>query len=440
MALHRTYQHPAELPRSDVHRVSLDGVPCDVLRVPILGGRQADVVIAAAAGPVAVDIACSGAGRATVYPQRLGLVAEHGPGRLTFLVQAPAHVVIERPGQPQLFLLLAPEPTPPPPGAIRFAAGRIHEVGELELPAGGHLWLEGGAVLRGAVRARGPGCTVRGHGIIDGSAFNPKTSRRRTLVLDRCHGGLVEGVTIINPSSWSCVLGACDGARVAGLRVFGDVGCSDGVDLVGCRDTVVEDCLLAVNDDCVAVKSMSVIGHPASVNPESDVSWARDISNLDIRRCVMLNGPGGNGMEIGGETRCDSIRGVRWRDIDLLCLHGHGAAFSINVADHATVSDVSWENIRLEHHWYRLVNLRVIRNRYSLDTERGQVRDVSFRHIQVARNPCDYGDTIAVIGGYDPQHTVSGVHFEDFSLDGVPVLKPEQMNLFTRDASGITFA
>ena len=440
MPLIKTYPQPTLLPRSATTSVRLDGVAVDVLRVPIHGGKAAEVVIAAADGAVAVEVEGVGdTARATVRPLRLGIRAEVSPGRIACTVIAPTHVVIERPGQPQLFLLLAPEPAPPSANAIRFAPG-VHEVGELELPAGRQLWLEGGAVLRGAVRARGPGCSVRGPGIIDGSPFAPPNGRRRTLVLDRCHGGLVEGVTIINPSSWSCVLGACDGARVAGLRVFGDVVCSDGIDLVGCRDTQVEDCLLAVNDDCVAVKSLDVQGHNASVRPESDAPWARDCGNLEIRRCVMLNGPAGNGMEIGGETRCDAVRGIRWYDIDLLCVHGCGAAFSIHVADRATVSDVVWENIRVEHHWDRLMDLRVIRNSYSRDTERGQVRNVAFRHIRVAREACNYGHTVAVIGGYDPRHTVEGVCIEDFVLDGVHVLRPEQMDLFTRDASGITFA
>ena len=154
-----------------------------------------------------------------------------------------------------MFLLLAPPLSPPPAGAMVFAAGRVHDIGVLKLAPGAQLWLEGGAVLRGAIRAQGAGSSVRGHGIIDGSAFNRSDAYCRTLVLDRCDHGLVEGVTIINPSSWSCVLGACDNARVAGLRVFGDVMCSDGVDLVGCRNIVVEDCLLATNDDCVAIKS-----------------------------------------------------------------------------------------------------------------------------------------------------------------------------------------
>jgi hypothetical protein len=86
------------------------------------------------------------------------------------------------------------------------------------------------------------------------------------------------------------------------------------------------------------------------------------------------------------------------------------------------------------------MSLRVTRNSYTYDAERGQLRDVVFRRIRVAREPCNAGHSIAIIGGHDPQHTVEGVRFEDFVLDGVHVLRPEQMDLFTRDASGITFA
>jgi len=435
------YRHPAELARSPDHRVTIDGIACDVLRVPIHGGQVADVVIAGVAGSATIDVECNGpATAAIVRPLHLGLSAQCADARIRVQATSPLHAVIERRGAPPLFLLLAPPPAAPPADAIRLAAGKIHDLGTYEVPAGRTLWIEGGAVLRGAVRARGPGVAVRGHGIIDGSAFSSKNGRRRTLVLDRAHHGVVEGVTIINPSSWSCVLGGCDGARVSGLRVFGDVVCSDGVDLVGCRNTVVEDCLLCTNDDCVAIKALDVSGHPGSTAPETDVSWARDISTIEIRRCVLLNGPAGSGTMIGGETCCDSICGISWRDLDILCVHGHGSPFGILANDRAVIANIRYQDIRVEHHWDRLVDMRIVWNQeYSRDAERGQIRDVTFEDIRVAKLACNYGHTVAVIGGYDSKHTVEGVRFIDFILDGKHVGSAGEMQLFTRDATDIVF-
>ena len=441
----QVYHHPADLPRSMDHQVRINGETCDVLRVAIHGGELADVVIAGLIGTAEVEITCKGSTAKTVVrPLQLGLQSDLADGCIRLQVKAPIHAVIDRPGAVPIFLLFAPPPEPPPADAIHLAAGVVHNLGTFNIPTGKTLWLEGGAVLRGAVRAHGPDIAIRGHGIIDGSPYSARNGRRSSLVLDRCPGAVVEGVTIINSSFWCCVLGACDGARVRGLRVFGDSVNTDGVDLVGCRDVVVEDCLLCVNDDCVVVKSGDFRGHPAyhgSIEPESEASWARDVSKLLVQRCVLLNGPAGNALEIGGETCCDSIRDITWRDLDILCVHGHGAPFGILVNDHATVSAIRYEDIRVEHHWDRLIDMRIVFNKvYSRGRERGQIRNVSFNRIKVAKLPCNYGHTVAVIGGYDAHHTVEGVRFTDFILDDVHVREAGQMQLFTRDASGITFA
>ena len=434
------YRHPEEMPRNPHHAVRVGGVACDVLAVPYHGGRLGSLVLAAVAGRVEVEVGPANTKRpVTVRPLKLGIRAETTGEGYRLMAVAPCHLMIEQPGSPTLFLCLAPEPAPPAPGARRFAAGRVHQVGELELGAGEELWLEGGAVLRGAVRARGPGCRVRGHGIIDGSCFDPVSARRRTLVLDGCHGGLVEGPCILNPSSWSCVLGACDQAVVRDLRVFGDVVCSDGIDLCGCRETLVEDCLLVCNDDCVAIKAVDLRRHSGSTAPETDRDWRRDIRDIEVRRCVLANGPSGNAVEIGGETSCESIRGIRYHDCDICCVHGYGAPFSIRVCDRAHVQDVRYERMRVEHHYDRLLNLRVLRDRYATDEERGRISNVRFEDVHVHHHACNEGNTDALIGGYDDQHRVVGVHFSNFVLGDRRVLNAHQIDLLTRAADGIEF-
>ena len=438
----KPYQYPTELDRSTDYTVSINGMPCEVLRVPFHGGKQADVVICACEGALDIAIECTPeCEQLTVQPKQLGLKTERTSEGFRLPLSAPRHLVLSAPDRPHLFLLLSAEPDAPSADAIRFEAGKIHEVDELELTAGQEIWIEGGAVVRGAIRARGPGCKVRGHGLLDGSCFDPKTERRRTLILDGCHGGVVEGICIINPSSWSCVLGACDQALVRDLRVFGDVICSDGVDLVGCCDTVVEECMMAVNDDCVAIKSLDIRnGHPGSTRKETDRSWARDIYNIEVRNCLFMQGPLGNGViEIGGETTCDHIENVSYHDIDILCVHGHGTPFSIRLCDRAHVKNILYQDIRVEHHWDLLLRIRVMRDNYTTDKERGQISDVTFRRITVDQEPCNWGHTVAIIGGFDEEHRVQQVHFEDFVLGGKLVTNEHHLPLFTRAADHITF-
>jgi len=80
---------------------------------------------------------------------------------------------------------------------------------------------------------------------------------------------------------------------------------------------------------------------------------------------------GGQAMEIGHELRTASVRDIRFRDCDVLAVHGHGGVFGIHNADRATVSDVLYENIRVEHHYEKLVDFRIVKSRWSKDDQRG---------------------------------------------------------------------
>ena len=55
----KPYQYPTELDRSTDYTVSINGMPCEVLRVPFHGGKQADVVICACEGALDIAIQCT---------------------------------------------------------------------------------------------------------------------------------------------------------------------------------------------------------------------------------------------------------------------------------------------------------------------------------------------------------------------------------------------
>lgn len=55
------------------------------------------------------------------------------------------------------------------------------------------------------------------------------------------------------------------------------------------------------------------------------------------------------------------------------------------------VSDVLFENIRVEHHYDKLVDFRIIESRWSRDKESGHIRNVNLRNIEVAVSPFNAG-------------------------------------------------
>ena len=287
--------------------------------------------------------------------------------------------------------------------------------------------------MRGAVQASGArDVTIRGRGVLDGS-FCRHSGHVRMILLNGCRDARIEDLTLIQPTTWMAVLGDCEDVHVRNLHELGQVISSDGIDVVGSRRVTIEGCFLRNNDDCVVMKSLPLDRYL----PAGGRDTCRDVEDVLIKDCTFWNDPAGNVMEIGFECCTAHMRRITFRHIDVLAAHGQGAVFSIHNGDRAAISDVLFEDVRIEHFYESLVDLRIFPSRYSQDEERGQIRNVTFRDVQAIP---DLYNTPSLIGGYDAAHTVSGVHFENFRLGNQRVLDGDALHLFTnRHAHDITF-
>ena len=430
--MNRAYGLPGDTPPSSIFKVWLDGQPA-----PVAHTGNADIVIASGAGPFRFDIEVPDpVATACVRPRRLGLEAVISGNRVTVVVPGPTKVVLEIGGRKPLLLVAhAPEqnrPDPANPSVRYFAAGRIHDIGRVRLAAGETVYIEGGAVVRGAFHAvEAHGLRITGHGILDGGCFGDD-NKQRSIMIEASRDVVVEGITMLRPSTWMIVLGVCDRVVVRDVAQIGEVVCSDGVDVVGSRDVLIEDCLLTNNDDCVAVKSL---GAPGQVE-ERERDWRRDVRGVRVRNCTMLNWGSGNVMEIGFELQADSVGDIVFQDIDVIGSHVYSAVFSIHNGDRATVSGVCFQDIRVEHMWCKLIDIRIMNSRYTVDKEPGQVRDILFRNIQCITNTFN---TPSLIGGFDERHTVENVRFENFQIGGRLVRNTDDLHAFLRHAHHLTF-
>jgi hypothetical protein len=97
------------------------------------------------------------------------------------------------------------------------------------------------------------------------------------------------------------------------------------------------------------------------------------------------------------------------------------------------------KNIRVEHYYSKLIDLRVIESRFGRDDRRGQIRNVTFRNIDVTVSRYNPGYSISLIGGLDADHTVENVLFDNFRLNGVKVTNADQLDLFIKQAREIEF-
>lgn len=426
------YRYPRSLPRSAAYRVWANGQPIEALQ-----GGNADFVAFECSGPVELRIEVQGSfEKAVVRPLSRGLTAVVKDNALTFRLDRAQYLSLSVPGQKDLCIYAngpeANKPAPTDAGVHYFAAGQVYEVGDFKLKSGETFYIEGGAVVKGNIHAVDASeVRIAGRGVLDGSYYDfSKKQEKRSIVLEECHDVLIEDIIMIHPTSWMVVIGASRDVHVRHLKQIGSVVSTDGVDICGSKNVLIEQCFLRNEDDNIAIKSIARQGYRP---------WLGDIENVVVRDCIFYNGRPGSSMEIGYELSADRVRNVVFENIDILAKGEGGAAFSIHNSDRAIIENVRWENIRLETYWGNLIDLRVFVSRFTKDPDRGQIRNVVFKNIRVAQTPNHLGYCASLIGGAAVDKPVEGVVFEDFYLGEAKVTSIEQLELLMRHCGPIVF-
>ncbi|OQP38932.1 exopolygalacturonase [Niastella yeongjuensis] len=173
--------------------------------------------------------------------------------------------------------------------------------GALFFKQGTHLYLEEGAKLKGSddisdfplvmtrmegqtlkyfaalVNADGlDGFTISGKGTIDGNGlrywksfwlrrqFNPNCTnmdemRPRLLYVSNSKNVQVSGVACVNSPFWTTHWYKCENVKLLNLHIYSPKApvrapSTDAVDIDGCKNFLIKNCYLSVNDDAVALK------------------------------------------------------------------------------------------------------------------------------------------------------------------------------------------
>lgn len=323
------------------------------------------------------------------------------------------------------------------PNVVYFGPG-IHEVTGVVVGDSTTVYIAGGAYLRCGsdpdekeveLRGRkrnppsffleGTHITVRGRGIIDQSAI-PRANRRYTIFAQNSNDIKIEGVTICDPSHWTIPIQGSDNIHVDNIKILGWRGNSDGVDISNSRDALVENCFMRTLDDAVVIKSFEGRG---------------EVKNIHTRKCVVWNELA-HSLSIGAEVR-ENISHVLFEDCDVIHDVGRETALRVYHCDDAVISDVTFQNIRIEEA-RRLISCWIGKTRWTKTQERGNIRNVTFRDIVAISAPIDTSLTGFQDGsdwkpyiirnhasmelvGYDEDHSIEGVFFDNVLLDGKQV-------------------
>lgn len=373
----------------------------------------------------------------SISPKRLGIVPTIEGNKVSFKIPNAMNMALEFEGMPQLFIYANSYakniPNESDPKVRFFKGGQVYEVGMIEMHDNETIYIEEGAVVRGCVRATSAkNIRICGNGVLDASYFTRGVDDHRSIVFENCQNAIIEDIIMIEPQSWMIMLGACENILVKNVKELGLYSGTDGVDIVGCKKVKVENCIFRNGDDCIAIKSLKM-------KREATIDYSKDVEDIEITNSTFVAYEGGTAMEIGHELRTNSIKNIRFTNCDILGVHGFGGVFGIHNADRAVISDVLYENIRVEHHYNKLIDLKVIKSMWGRDEERGQIKNILFKNIDVDLTIYNSGYSMSILGGYDEKHKVENVVFDNFRVQSVKITNGDELSLFTKQTKGIVF-
>lgn len=468
----RTYDYPSEVNASGRFKLKVDGIPVMVLDNPIPCSFAAFEMKQGVTIEIedTIDVKW-----VDVRPLSAGIKPTFKNNKISFTIPEAGNYSIEINGKLDhpLFIFANSEeikPSKNDPDVIYFEAGKIHTPGVIRPKSGQHVFIEGGAIVVGAISATGvENVKVSGHGIMDGSLNNGLSDEETSSIFSAENGYradgkyqrfiefydskdiTIEGLILSNSTTWQVVPINCDRVNISHLKLISDNPSDDGIDIVRCRDVYVSHCFIRVKDDCIVIKA------------HFDYPETAIVDNVLVEKCVLWNAAWGNGIEIGFELHAAEVKNITFRDCDIIHVES-GAVFSIHNSDRAIVKNVLYENIRIEDARQKLVDLAIFRSRYctdgSSDAEyinknyfhgawdgvlkvpedkkeyhaqfRGKIENIQFKNIYL------YGMVpYSIIWGYDDNHLVKGVTFDNIVLNGQKAKSIDDLKIVTEYAEDI---
>ena len=234
----------------------------------------------------------------------------------------------------------------PPPGAIVFGPG-VHDIGIMALKGGDTVYLDPGAIVYGGFHAReAAGISILGRGIVDGGRLKEtilfpasgdgwedvqNARRENTVDLRNCRDIRIDGPVFRDSLLYNIGMWGCEDIAVSNVKIVGQWRFNtDGIDLHNCRRARVSDCFARTFDDTFCFKAHNGYG---------------DCEDGVFEGCVAWN-DWGKTFEVGVECRADHLRRLAFRDCD--CIHAAGTVMDVTNVDYGRVSDVLFEDIRVE--------------------------------------------------------------------------------------------
>jgi len=366
---------------------------------------------------------------AKVYTHGRVVQSSHDSNSITFIIDNAGIYAVEVNGDvesrgPVYVFANRPEVAAPDSSSsdIVFKAGTITNAGVIHADRPNQrIYIPGGAIVRGSIEVdHVAGVTISGSGILlfdDETASIAGINNYSPILAVDARNLRINGlVVVVAPTSYSSGPGGSPVApwavhilrstevTINQLKVLN--GLRDGIDIDGSDHVRVQNGLVQSHDDSLCIKS-------TNFGLEGGASH-RSVADVTFRRMMIVNEGTGAALQIGIELHAPEVTRISYRDIDILQAYGtHTAAISITNGDSADVHNILYDNVRVLSRPGALIRLTIVKDAYRPDQNRGKIRDIVFKNIQIKSRAV----APSAIVGFDAQHLVENVRFDNFESE-----------------------
>lgn len=292
----------------------------------------------------------------------------------------------------------------------------VYDMDELKVTKDNTLiFLAEGTVVHGKILAdRVKNLKICGSGILTMEKYLRRGDFIGGIRIEGCKNVVVEDICLLDSCGWSLHLSGCDHVEISNIKIIGSRGNADGIDVCGSRNVHVEHCFIRTYDDCLVVKAFDT----------------GNVENLLFEKCVLWNDMA-RPMEVGVEIRCEELKNVVFRDIDVIHNLTCYPIFGIHHGDRARLSDIHFENIRIEHApGAQLFDFRITDSIWNTDSRKGSIRDVFVKDIfLLGKEGNDFRTLRARIEGADENADIRDVYLEHINVYGKEIQNNRQLGL-----------
>jgi hypothetical protein len=192
------------------------------------------------------------------------------------------------------------------------------------------------------------------------------------IYFENCKFVSILDITLKASQFWTLHARWTDYMSISRVKVFSDMEKginADGIDIDGCRNVTISDCIVETGDDAIVFKTTALNGE------------SRSCENITVSNCVLESSS--TALKLGTESHAD----FRYISFNNCVIRNSNRALSIVIRDGATAENIQFSNIMLEctrrhFNWWGNADpiwLVVLKRRP--DSRVGQIRNVTFSNI-----------------------------------------------------------